>query len=223
MSQLNPEIQLLKQKLIEMQRLVRMQLNKCYSALIDYDINIAKEVIFNEKRVNALELKIDWDCENMLALYSPVAVDLRFILAALKINNNLERIGDYAKGIAHYVIDVQTPFPKEILLDYKFAEMFSVTSAMINDSIVAFVNEDTTLARSIFAQDEVLDKFNKDATETTLKYIEEKRPDGLHYLNSLSIIRKLERVGDQTKNIVEEIIFYIEAKVLKHPDKREEL
>ncbi|HET6991506.1 MAG TPA: PhoU domain-containing protein, partial [Bacteroidia bacterium] len=105
MSHLDNEIHLLKEELIEMQRTVRSQLTKCKNALIHFDTDLAKEVLANEKRVNALELKIDRDCENILALLNPVAVDLRFILAALKINSNMERIGDNAEGIARYVLD----------------------------------------------------------------------------------------------------------------------
>ena len=115
MSHLDTEIHLLREQLIEMQRIVRSQLSKCRSALLSFDTDLAREVLYNEKRVNALELKIDRDCENILALFNPVAVDLRFVLAALKINTNLERIGDNAEGIARYVLDVDTPFDPEML------------------------------------------------------------------------------------------------------------
>jgi phosphate transport system protein len=219
MSHLDTEIHLLKEQLIEMQRLVRSQLSKSKNALIAYDTDLVREVLFNEKRVNALELKIDRDCENILALFNPVAVDLRFVLATLKINANLERIGDNAEGIARYVQDVNEPFPAGLLKEYRVEEAYSTAVSMMDDALDAFIKEDTSLARKVFIKDDTLDEINRAATQTTLRNISENTLNPLHYLNTLSIIRKFERVGDQTKNIAEEIIFFIEAKVLKHDKK----
>ncbi|MDQ3110365.1 MAG: phosphate signaling complex protein PhoU [Bacteroidota bacterium] len=219
MSHLDTEIHLLKEQLIEMQRLVRSQLSKSKNALLTFDTDLVREVLFNEKRVNGLELKIDRDCENILALFNPVAVDLRFVLATLKINANLERIGDNAEGIARYVQDVTVPFPESLLKEYRVEEAYSTAVSMMDDSLDAFIKEDTSLARKVFIKDDILDEINRAATHATLRYIEEGTLNPLHYLNTLSIIRKFERVGDQTKNIAEEIIFFIEAKVLKHGKK----
>ncbi len=216
MSHLDTEIYLLKEELIEMQRLVRSQLTKCKNSLMNFDSDLAKEVLANERRVNALELKIDRDCENILALQNPVAIDLRFVLAALKINSNMERIGDNAEGIARYVLDVKTPFDPEMLKEYEVEKMYQVAVSMMDDALDALIKEDTSLARKVFLKDDILDSINVKATQLTLRNISEARPETLQYLNTMSIIRKLERVGDQTKNVAEEIIFYIEAKVLKH-------
>lgn len=140
---------------------------------------------------------------------------MRFILAALKINTNLERIGDNAEGIARYVLDVNTPFPKELIEAYRFDEMYKTAVSMLDDALAALISENTALARSVFGKDDLLDEINLAATQTTLQLIQN-TPEPLHCLNMLSITRKLERVGDQTKNIAEEIIFFVEAKVLKH-------
>lgn len=219
MSHLDIELQLLKEQLIEMQRLVRSQLSKSKTALTTFDADLVREVLFNEKRVNALELKIDRDCENILALFNPVAVDLRFVLATLKINANLERIGDNAEGIARYVQDVSAAFPEELMKEYRLDEAYETAVSMMDDSLDAFIKEDASLARKVFLKDDILDEINRAATQVTLRYIGENKMNPLHYLNTLSIIRKFERVGDQTKNIAEEIIFFIEAKVLKHGKK----
>jgi phosphate transport system protein len=219
MTHLDTEIHQLREEIIELHRMVRTQLVKCKTALLSFDRDLAKEVVATEKRINALELKIDRDCENMLALFNPVAVDLRFILAVLKINNNLERIGDHAEGIARYVLDLDKPFDSELAVRYRVEEGFEVAVSMIDDSLSALLNEDTALARKVFMKDEALDHINKNATNVTIDLITKNAPDPLHYVNTLSIIRKLERVGDQTKNIAEEIIFFIEAKVLKHGKK----
>ena len=202
-----------------MQRLVRSQLSKCKNALIAFDHDLVAEVLYNEKRVNALELKIDRDCENILALFNPVAIDLRFVLATLKINSNLERIGDNAEGIARYVQDLDNPISSDVLRDYRFKEMYSTAVSMMDDALDALIKEDTSLARKVFIKDDLLDEINRAATEMTITNISDNKLNPLHYLSMLSIIRKFERVGDQTKNIAEEIIFFIEAKVLKHENK----
>jgi phosphate transport system protein len=216
MSHLDSELKYLKEELIDMHRLVRLQVSKCKDALIGFDTDLAREVISAEKRVNALELKIDRDCENILALFNPVAVDLRFVLAALKINSNLERIGDNAESIARYVMDVSDAFPAEFISSYEIPEMSDVALSMLDDAIEALENENTAAARKIFLKDDALDAINKKATDTTIALMENKNKNPLHFLNLLSIVRKIERIGDQTKNISEEIIFYIEAKVLRH-------
>lgn len=182
--------------------------------------NLAREVVSREKRVNGSELKIDRDCENIFALLTPVAVDLRFVLAVLKINSNLERIGDIAEGVAKHILSADKPFNKELLKETDTINMYDEAINILEDTLSAFENEDTALARSVFQKDEFLDKINIRAAESTVKYLKEYPEDIQQALHNLSIIRKLERVGDQAKNIAEETIFYVEAKVLKHNTKQ---
>ena len=106
MSHLDTELQILKSETIEMWTLVNSQLAKGKQSLLTLDKDLAREVIMTEKRVNANELKLDRDCENIFALFTPVAIDLRFVLAVLKINSNLERTGDIAEGIAKFVLTI---------------------------------------------------------------------------------------------------------------------
>ena len=216
MTHLEIEIKRLKSEILEMFDLVQLQMTKTNEAIMLLDRELAREVNFNEKRVNALELKIDKDCENIFALFNPVAIDLRFVLAVLKINSNLERIGDIADGICRYVIDTSEAFDKELLAITKLNEMFSMSIQMMEDVKKAFDYEDTKLARGTFQKDDFLDTINGNANhviEAFIKSNPEKTAQGLHII---STIRKLERTGDQIKNVAEEIIFYIEAKVLKH-------
>ncbi len=175
-------------------------------------------MVLKEKRVNAFELKLDRDCEDIFALYCPVAIDLRFLLAVLKINNNLERIGDIAEGVCKYIIESTHDFDRSLLTKTELVRMFDDSISILADSRIAFQNEDTTLARGIFKRDEVLDEINQKAIGRVSECIKENVDVMNDALYVLSIIRKLERVGDQTKNIAEEIIFYIEAKVLKHQE-----
>ena len=216
MSQLAIELKELKTEVINMWNLVHSQVVKSNIAMVNFDKNLAREVVSREKRVNGMELKIDRDCENIFALLTPVAVDLRFVLAVLKINSNLERIGDIAEGVAKYMLSADKPFNPELLKMTDTVAMYDEAINMLEDTLAAFENEDTALARSIFQKDEFLDKININATGMTVKYLEENPKDGYQALINLSVIRRLERVGDQSKNIAEETIFYVEAKVLKH-------
>src|SRR6201994_4032902 len=157
MTPLENEISALKKELVNMWMLVQSQLNNAKEAMIKFDKDLAREVLVKEKRVNSFELKIDRDCENIFALYCPVAVDLRFLLAALKINTNLERIGDIAAGVAKYVVESPANFDVSILESTQILHMFTEAINILADARVAFENEDTALARSVFKHDEMLD------------------------------------------------------------------
>lgn len=200
--------------------MVISQLHKTREALIHFDSDLAREVVSTEKRVNSLELKIDRDCENIFALFNPVAVDLRTVLAILKINNNLERSGDIAEGIAKYIIFADKPFDKALLESTQIFRMYDETNSILEEGLKSFETEDTRLARSIFKRDELVDEINIKANSAVAEFIRN-NPDKIEEsLYLISMIRKLERVGDHCKNIAEEIIFNIEAKVLKHKSKK---
>jgi phosphate transport system protein len=216
MTQLENEIQAIKTEVLSMWNLVESQLVKSKNALLHFDRDLAREVVLKEKRVNAFELKLDRDCENIFALYCPVAIDLRFLLAVLKINNNLERIGDIAEGIAKYIIEPIEDFDHAIFNKTGVLKMFDDSISILADTRIAFEKEDTILARSIFKRDEVLDTINRNAIEKVSECIKADINVMSDALYVLSIIRKLERVGDQAKNMAEEVIFFVEAKVLKH-------
>jgi len=219
MSQLETSLLQLKDQVKGMWALVHSQLLKAKLSLQNFDKDLAREVVIKEKRVNGFELKIDMDCESLFALYTPVAIDLRFLLAVLKINSNLERIGDIAEGIAKYIISTENPLSPELLKETKLMEMYEESISMLVTALTAFENEDTILARSVFKKDDFLDAINMKANVNIQAFLKN-NPDNVDQaLYALSIIRRLERVGDQSKNIAEEIIFYLEAKVLKHSKK----
>lgn len=223
MSHLDIEIKNLQSEMIEMFSLVKSQLEKSKQALISLDKDLAREVLVLEKRVNGFELKIDRECENIIALLSPLAIDLRFVLACLKINSNLERIGDIAEGICQFVLNIKLAPKQELIDNTRIMEMFDTSISILDDVKIAFETEDTKLARSVFKKDDLLDEINLAATDAVAEFIRG-NPDRINQsLYLLSAIRKLERVGDQCKNISEEIIFYIEAKVLKHKSPEQKL
>jgi len=223
MTHLDEQLHLLKTALTEMWALVMVQLSRAGEALEKNDKDLAREVLMNEKRVDAFELKIDMDCENILALFNPVANDLRFVLAVLKINYNLERIGDYANTIVKIVIDMEKPFEAVDLEKSNLPVMFDTTLEMLSEALDSFVSEDIRSVKNIFRKDVKLDRINKAVNPVIAGLINQKPDDISNFLNLLSIIRKLERVGDQVKNIAEEIVFYINAMVLRHKKKKDKL
>src|ERR1700743_264238 len=150
MTQLENEILSVKTEVVSMWNLVESQLKKSRTAMLQFDRDLAREVALKEKRVNAFELKIDRDCEDIFALYCPVAIDLRFLLAVLKINNNLERIGDIAEGICKYIIESVNDFDDELFIKTEMIRMFDDSIKILADTRIAFEKEDTILARSIF-------------------------------------------------------------------------
>ncbi|MDX1637789.1 MAG: phosphate signaling complex protein PhoU [Balneolaceae bacterium] len=216
MSHLDTELRLLNDDILEIMYLVKTQLEKGRKALLEFNEELAHDIIANERRVDALELKIDRDCENILALFNPVAVDLRFVIASLKINSDLERLGDHADSIARYIIEYGRPIDEKVIDKMRITEMYDTAIQMLSNVFSAYIAEDTDKARKVFAKDRKLNEINEQAADYTAKMIK-KDPDNIElYLYLFSIIRKLERVGDLTKNTAEQLVFHIEAKVLKH-------
>ena len=217
MNTLEKEIKNLKSEVLNMFFQVEKQWLKCRIAIIDFDQDIAGEIIANEKRINALELKIDNDCENILALLSPVAIDLRFILSVYKINHELERIADIAENVANYVVNNNQAYPKEIIVELQLENMMIQLDSMLKNVKNSFEYEDTKIARKIFTKDKIINKYNSQAYNIIENNLDKFDRNNLLYL--LSTVHKIERAGDSIKNIGEEIIFHIEAKVIKHQQK----
>ena len=219
MTNLETDLRFLKSNLIEMMEFVKIQLEKAQEAMMNMDLELAEEIVQQERRLNAMELSIDRDCENIIALSQPVATDLRLVVSVLKINSDLERIGDYAENIATYLIDLEKPFNKKHMNELKINEMFEIGINMLGSAIDSFDEEDPKIARKLFKKDKELNKINANSSKIIAELI--KKDTGIirPLLFLFSIIRKLERVGDHNKNIAENIIFYTDAKVLKHRKK----
>ncbi|WP_036678054.1 phosphate signaling complex protein PhoU [Daejeonella oryzae] len=222
MSPIETQINQLKAETVKMFNLLIRQVSKSQEAMLDFDKDLSREVIVIEDHVNSFELKLDRDCENLLALYNPLAIDLRLVLAVLKINSNLERIGDIASGIAKFVIRYDKNFDERIIERASIMPMFKTCLLMLHEVKDAFEKEDTQISRKVFKQDEFLDEINKNAIKSLTEHVQKHPEDLEQAFYMMAIILKLERVGDQIKNIAEEIIFYIEAKVLKHTPKKQE-
>ena len=221
MKHLEKELQGLKEEVSQMWKLVLSQLEKSKQAYFNNDIELAREIISREKRVDVFELKIDSDCENYIALYTPVAVDLRLVLSLIKICSTLERIGDFCEGIARHIIENDcNSIDKKVIDELQMEKIFDILISMLSDSFVALVSEDTKMSGKILSKDDEVDTLYHSSIDTMTKYLHE-NPEMIRCgLKTVLLIRKMERIGDHCSNIVEEIVFYIDAKVLKHGNKK---
>lgn len=217
------ELELLKKEVDEMWTLVYNQLDRAGEAVLTFDRELAEQVKVRERRVNAFELKIDSDIEDVIALYNPVGIDLRFVLAMLKINSNLERLGDFAEGIARFVLDSEEPvLDADLLKRLRLEEMLSEVLSMLEVTKRALNEESMELATSVFTKDNLVDEINSSVTRVLAEYLKDHPDNLLTCLNLVSVFRKLERAGDHITNIAEEIVFFIDAKVLKHSGKTDD-
>ena len=205
---------------IEMLDLCRKQLKNAREAFFNHDTDLAEEVLHTENRVNALDLKIEKDCERFIALHNPVAGDLRFVLALRKINFDLERIGDHAYGISNYLVKVDQSIEPELMQLTEAERMFDSTMSMLDNISEAFVEADTKIARKVFKKDKILNEINMNTFGIISREVKS-RPELIEqFLLLFSVIKKLERIGDLVTNIAEEIIFFREAEVIKHKKKK---
>ena len=216
MTHLEHEMQQLKAEILDMSQLVSQQMKDSLLSLAKMDKQLATETLATEKQVNALELKIDRTCEGIFALYNPVAQDLRLVLAQLRINYNLEKIGDIAASVAKFV-------KKSFVYDYSSLienthalQMFEEANDLLTDVMTSFETEDAELAKNILKRDKALNQQNDQARAYIIDQIKKDPENVEEYLKMLSLIRKLERAGDQSKAIAKEIIFFVEAKIVKH-------
>jgi phosphate transport system protein len=216
MNQLEKELQRITNKVSEMWALVEFQVLNGKEALVKTDIELARKVIKRGKKVNDYDIKIDRMIENFFALYNPVAVDLRWALAVLKINSNLERIGDSAESVALMIREIESPLEPDLVAATRLIEMYDGAIAMLQEVHQAFHEKDTELARALMSQDKLLNKIHRKTDSVLISYIRQHPEQLAQCLKVAGIIRKLERIGDQVTNIAEEIVFYVDAKVVKH-------
>jgi len=204
----------LRRNLILMGGEVERQIQRSIEALTDVDAEKAAAVIEADSEIDRMEMVIEEQAVQLLALQQPVASDLRFLIAALKINNDLERIGDHAVNIAEGAqrLSGQKPFKPFIDIPY----MAEVAMAMLKQSLDAFVNRDAVLAKKVIKKDDILDDKNVSIIRELLTYMAEYPNLITYFLELISISKNLERVGDLATNICEDTIFIAEARWVKH-------
>jgi phosphate transport system protein len=208
------ELEGLKTSLIKMGSLAEQAIGLSIDALLKQDAQLARSVIDSDGRINSLEIEIENAIVDLLALQQPVAIDLRLILAAAKINNDLERIGDHAVNIAESALAYCERRPEEPLLH--LPRMAELTQKMLREALDSFIHNDPRMSKSVLAVDDHVDELNR---EMATEVIEVMRRDGSLIEGGLQVLRvsrNLERVADLATNIAEEVIFIAEARIVKH-------
>ncbi len=208
------ELQALKNRLLTMGALVEERVHQAVRALIDRRLDEAEAVIAADKEVNDLQIDIDDRCLKLLATQSPLAIDLRLITAAMKINADLERIGDQAVNIAENVIKLLPQPPLKPLID--IPRMAELAQQMTRDALDAFVKKDPALARDVLRRDDEVDNLKDQVFRELLTYMMADPGTIQRALSLILISRNIERIADHATNIAEDVIFLVEAKDVRH-------
>jgi phosphate transport system protein len=211
---LREELDELNNQLLEMSGLVENSIARSVNAVVNRDNEAALTVFHNEARINKLEIQIDNIAIRLLALQQPVAVDLRFVTMSIKINNNLERMGDIAVNIAECALSLLGMPPLTPRIDIPY--MAKLAQDMIRNSIDAFVRKDTELARTVLRSDDAVDKLRDEMYAEILKFMEAD-PSRVHPgVDHLFIARGLERLADHATNIAEDVLFFVQGIDVRH-------
>jgi phosphate transport system protein len=208
------ELQELKENLLKMAALVEEGTNNAVMSLVKRDSELAKKTFEGEDRINVMEIAIEDTCLKLLALRQPMAADLRFITSAMKIITDLERMGDQAVNIAERAISLnQEPQLKPYIDIPRMAE---IAQSMVKDVLDAFVNRDSKLARSVCERDDLVDGLNDQVVRELLTYMMSDPKTITREVHLMIVARCLERIADHATNIAEDVIFMVDALVIKH-------
>jgi phosphate transport system protein len=204
----------LKKEVLAMGAMVEDAINKAIASLVQRDSDLAREVLEGDDAIDDKELEVEDTCLKMLALHQPVAGDLRFIIAVLKVNNDLERMGDHAQNIAERALFLATHDPIDVDLD--FARMVDTVRRMVAQSLDALVNQDPVLARKVCAQDDQVDELQRHMFDILQSLMSRDPATIERAVQVLSVSRHLERIADSATNVAEDIVFMVEGEVIRH-------
>ena len=208
------EIENLKKEVLALGAMVESAVREATAAMVKRDEALAQRVIDNDVLIDEKEVQVEEDCLKILALYQPVAIDLRFIIAVLKINNDLERVGDLAVNVAERAAFLATQPPVDVALD--FSAMAHVAQEMLKTSLDALVNLSPSQAREVIVRDDQIDAMNRHMYGVIQDAIRA-RPDQTGALiHSLSASRHLERIADHATNVAEDVIYMVEGAIVRH-------
>ncbi len=211
---LQREIEKLKKKILALGAVVEESVRKAVQAIQERDEKLADAIINNDVEIDHIEVDVEEECLKILALYQPVATDLRFIVAVLKINSDLERIGDLAVNIAERAVFLAKQ--EKVNYPFDFEDMVGKTRSMLKRSLDALVNHDTGLAREVCAADDEVDAINREMYIQVQQGIRSHPEQMEAMIHFLSISRHLERIADHTTNIAEDVIYMIEGEIVRH-------
>jgi phosphate transport system protein len=208
------DLEHLKKQVLAVGALVEEATDKAISALVDRRPGLAEEVIQGDDRIDRKEVEVEEECLKVLALHQPVAADLRFIITVLKVNNDLERMGDLAVNVAERAAFLSTHEPLPLRVD--FPSMGDLVRGMLRDALDALVRLDTDMARQVWSRDDQVDAANRSIRESIEDLMESDSTTVERALHTLSASRNLERIADHATNIAEDVLFMVLGEVARH-------
>ena len=214
---LQRDLEKLKKEILKLGTMVESAINNAILALNNREVSYVDEVLRLEDHINEMEVKIEEDCLKILALHQPVAGDLRFIVVSLKVNNDLERMGDFAKNIAKRARELMQEEPISTLPEF-VNELPNLVRTMVRNSLDALVKLDVGLAREVIAMDDKVDEINRAMYQEVTRVAKENPSKTEIAISLLSTSRYMERIGDLSTNIAEDVIFMVEGRVIRHND-----
>lgn len=211
---LEREIEKLKKRILFLGSLVEERVQVAIESVTTRNRELAKEVIMKDYEIDELEVEVEEDCLKVLALHQPVAVDLRFLIAVIKINNDLERIGDEAVNISQRVESITKS--EAMTFPFDFSVMGAKAVTMLRTSLDALVNLDLDLAFKVLTMDDEVDELNRKAYDKAKEIIRASPELVRPLINYYLISRHLERIGDHATNLAEEVIYLVEGEIVRH-------
>lgn len=211
---LGKEITKLKKLILQMCARVEEAVRHAVDSVSRRDISTARLVIAMDDDIDRMEVDIEEECLKILALHQPVAIDLRYVIACLKMNNDLERIGDLAVNIAGRSISAAEYGEDSLILD--FAPMMDITRKMLKQALDALINMDASLAAKVVSEDDELDKLNRQMHLEVNRLIKANPAKCEYYIHLLCVARHLERIGDYATNISEDVVYLVTGEIIRH-------
>jgi len=208
------ELEELKHRILAMAGMAEQAVDLAVEAYTERDLGLCQRVLNNEGAINRAEREVDEFAIDLLAMQQPMAIDLRFILAVIKINADLERVGDQAVNIVQRVMNMIELAPAELPVD--IPAIAARARAMVRDALRAFIDGNPELARHVLEADDEIDRMNREAFAALSAYMQSKPGFAAQALDALSIARNLERVADHATNIAEDVIFWIRGADVRH-------
>ena len=209
------ELEKIKKMILSLGAMVEERVHMANSAIMDTDAALARQIIKTDHEVDEMEVEVEEECLKVLALHQPVAIDLRFLVAVIKINNDLERIADQAVNIAERVENIASQ-SKKIDQFFDYSSMAAKAEQMLKQSLDALVNMDVDLAFQILYLDDEVDAIKSQAYDHIKEAIRENPGDVGYLINLMLISRHLERLADHATNVAEEVIYMIEGEIIRH-------
>jgi phosphate transport system protein len=211
---LEEELDQLRTRIIKMGSLVEEQIELAFKALYEQNLELANIVIDRDDKVDKYDVKIDKQCQRIFALTQPVAIDLRLIMSAMNINNDLERMGDIAVNIAERVMNFISY--QDLLERIELPDMTKKVQSIVKGAIDSFVNNDAEMANDIIKLDRVIDKAYEEIFDKLIHEMSENKELIKPCSHAITLLKNIERLADHSTNIAEDVIFLVDAKIIKH-------